>query len=147
MMCAVDRAKVKTIRAAVGWAASEAGDGVAYALLGGPGNRDEIVRVTFRCSPLAALRGRDVGYAALNAVAAELHERGIQRLRFAVEDQRLVADLTDRLPVPAPLAIPYITLGCALNRFRAAAVVATGEPAVRDLSARARAEVFLRAAA
>jgi len=148
IMRAVERRRNgEAIRAAIGFAASEAGDGVAYASLGRSERGGRIVRVAFRCRPLAALRGRDVSYAAVEAVAAELRRQGLRGVEIAVDDERLVADLAERLPLPAALSIPYVTLRCELNRFREATVVASDEPAVRDLTARARAEAFLQAAA
>jgi hypothetical protein len=148
IMKAVDRRKVeRPIQAAIGLAASETGDGIAYALLGLVGSGGAVVRVAFRCPALPALQGRDVAYAAVLAVAGEVRSRGVRRVVFAVEDERLVRDLDERAAVPAPLAVPYVSLRCALNRFSEARVVVSGESVVRDLSARARAEVFLQPAA
>jgi hypothetical protein len=146
-MVGVNRGNRKgAVRAAIGFAAGEAGEGTAYALLGASG-KEGVVRVPFRCRPLPALRGRDVSYAALTAVAVELRRRGLRGVVFVIEDERLVRDLDGRLPVPAPLAMPYVMLRCELNRFHEALVTASDEPAIRDLSARSRAEVFLRSAA
>jgi hypothetical protein len=146
-MVGVNRENRKgAVRAAIGFAAGDAGEGTAYALLGASGN-GSVVRVPFHCRPLPALRGRDVAYAALTAVAVELRRRGIRDVVFATEDERLVRDLDERLPVPAPLAMPYVALRCELNRFHKAHVTASDEAAIRDLSARSRAEVFLQTAA
>jgi hypothetical protein len=146
-MVGVNREKRKgAVRAAIGFAAGDAGEGTAYALLGASGNGG-VVRVPFRCRPLPALRGRDISYSALTAVAIELRRRGIRSVALVTEDERLVRDLDERLPVPAPLAMPYVALRCELNRFQEAHVTASDEPAIRDLSARSRAEVFLQPAA
>ena len=148
MVATVRGKSAKVVRATLGFAAGEgAGAGVAYALLGAPESGGAVVRVAFRCRPLAALRGRDVAYAALRAVAEEVRARGVQRVVFALDDERLARDLHERLPVPGPLAMPYVSLRCALNRFAEATVVAAGEAAARDLTARARAEVSLHIAA
>ena len=80
-------------------------------------------------------------------MAIELRRRGARNVALVTEDDRLVRDLDERHAVPAPLAMPYVALRCELNRFHEAHVAASDEPAIRDLSARARAEVFLRAAA
>jgi hypothetical protein len=135
------------VRATIGFAVDERGDGIAYALLGAEGSGGAVVRVPFRCSPAEALRGRDVSYAALRAVAEEVRGRGVRHAVFAIEDERLIRELDERLPVPGPLALPYVSLRCALNRFSEATVVVAGEPAARDLAGRARAEVSLHVAA
>jgi hypothetical protein len=135
------------VRATIGFAADEGGDGIAYVLLGAAGSGGAVVRVPFRCRPVGPLRGRDVSYAALLAVAEETRGRGVRRVVFAIEDERLVRELDERLPVPGPLAMPYVSLRCALNRFSEATVVVAGEAAARDLAGRARAEVSLHVAA
>jgi hypothetical protein len=149
IMVAMTRGRsAKLVQATLGFAAAELGGaGVAYALLGASGSGAAVVRVSFRCRPLAALRGRDVAYAALRAVAEDVLGRGVTRIVFALDDERLVKDLDERLPVPGALAMPYVSLRCALNRFAEASVVVDGEAAARDLTARARAEVSLDIAA
>jgi hypothetical protein len=87
---------------------------------------------------------REVGYAALTAVAAMLAERKITKVHFRIGDAELVRDLSKHRDVPAPLVLPYVRLGCALNRF-ASFVLDAGEDA--DLDGRARAEVFIDSAA
>ena len=48
---------------------------------------------------------------------------------------------------PQPLAMPYVLLGCALNRFKSASVRLGDAPACRDLTARARADISINVAA
>ena len=72
--------EMKTVT--VGFAERD-GAGVAYALVGS-GGRGAAVRVGFTCRTLPALRGRDVAYAALDAVAAAMQERGLHRQRSDV---------------------------------------------------------------
>lgn len=76
-----------------------------------------ILRVPFHVERYPALRGREVGYAALTAVSKALRERGVRRLRLGVSDADLVADVTQHRSVPPPLVLPYVRLGCTLNRF------------------------------
>jgi hypothetical protein len=97
--------------------------------------------------PLPALLGRDVGYAALRAVVAELIHRRIRPVEIRVADATLAEDLACRRDLPAALVVPYVTLRCALNRLPGAAVVPAVERTVHDLTARARAEVSLNVAA
>ncbi len=133
----------------IGFAApQEGGASIAFARLHGDGRRPEsLVRVGFRCRPLLALHGRDVAYVAVEAVAAELLRRGLRSVTLSVANSDLVADLADRRAVPASLTLPYVRLRCTLNRFAAVSVEAGDERSLRDLTARARAEVCLTIAA
>jgi hypothetical protein len=126
--------------------AERGGRGVAYAV-GGSGGRGPAVRVGFTCRPLPALLGRDVAYAALEAVAGELLKRGVSRVVFRIDDDRLPRDLAERRSMPNALILPYVRLRCALNRFAHASVEAAAGNVARDASARARADVWLNVAA
>jgi hypothetical protein len=142
----VGRSERRAIHVAVGCAASDRGDGVAYARIESLGE-PETVRIAFRCRPQPALRDRDVAYAALNAVAKHLRERGLHRVVFATGDAQLARDLEEHRSLPPALAMPYVTLRCTLNRFASATVVTADDETVRDLTARARAEASLHVAA
>jgi hypothetical protein len=131
------------VQAQLGSAADDLGNGIAYArLLTRTGER--LVRVAFRVKRFAGLGGREVGYAALTSVATMLAERGINAVAFHVPDGELALDLAQRRDVPAPLVIPYVRLGCALNRFASFAIERGEDP---DLDGRARAELFIHPAA
>ncbi|HEY8298085.1 MAG TPA: hypothetical protein VIG32_08705 [Candidatus Baltobacteraceae bacterium] len=132
------------VQAAVGFAADPGGYGVAYARLKG-GRGERLVRVPFRVTRFPALLDREVGYAALTAVAAHLRERGVAAIEIAVDDAHLATDLRERRELPQALSLAYVRLGCTLNQFRDYSVVdgaGTG-----DLTARARAEVAMHVAA
>jgi hypothetical protein len=126
--------------------AADRGRGVVYAMVGSAG-RQSLVRVGFGCRPLPVLFGRDVAYYAIDALLDELLQRGVDRVELRIEDEHLLADLAERRPVPNPLIVPYVRLRCKLNRFSAATVVRASDAAIRDLSARARAEASLDFAA
>ncbi len=130
----------------VGFAAGNGGDGVAYAALRGSDGTESVVRVGFRCRALAALRGRDIAYAALAALADDLLRREVRDVVFRIDDAELPVDLRERRALPAALTVPYVVLRCKLNRFRRAAVV-VADASSRDLTARAKAEVSLNIAA
>ena len=131
------------VQAQIGYAADEHGNGIAYTrLMSRTGER--LVRVAFRVQRLAALDGREVGYGALAAVAALLHDHGVGNVRFLIPDEQLIADVTQRRDVPPPMVLPYVRLGCALNRLKAYELCAGSDP---DLSQRALAEVTLHTAA
>ena len=128
----------------IGFAERE-GRGVAYAVISG--GRGPAVRVGFACRPLPALLGRDVAYAALDAIAGEMRERGLQRVVFRLDDDHLIADLDQRRALPNALIVPYVGVRCTLNRFREARVERCADGIVRDLTARARADVWFNLAA
>lgn len=133
------------IEATLGYAADESGAGVAYAAVRTPARTaPALLRIPFRVRRYAGLAGREVGYAAVAAVARALHDRKVRRVRFAVPDDELVADVRERRALPQALTLPYINLGCAFNQFNECAVIATTDD---DLCGRARAEVALHVAA
>jgi hypothetical protein len=88
---------------------------------------------------------REVGYAALLAVADTLSQEGYRRVRLAVADERIAHDLAQRRSLPMALSLLYVRLKCRLNTFVQAEVVVRMPP--EDLANRARAEVELSAAA
>ena len=131
---------------AVGFAADEQGNGVAYVRLGAGGERARLMRVAFTVKRYPALLEREVGYAALTAASNALRARGVRRVRLAVDDPRLAAEVREHRDVPAPLAMAYVRLGCALNQF-AEYEIAELPQGESDLRSRARAEVAVHAAA
>jgi len=131
------------VQAQLGYASDHRGCGVAYCrLTSRVGER--LVRVAFHIRRFAGLDEREVGYGAVTAVAGLLRERGIASVAFIVPDTRLVNDVNEHGDVPAPLVLPYVYLGCALNRFESFALRAGDD---RDLAQRASAEVALQTAA
>lgn len=135
------------VQVQLGYAADEVGNGVAYARLSSR-TGERLVRAAFRV-PLrqaqdGSVAGRLVSYAAVTAIAAMLSERGVERATFLVPDAHLVADRNDHRDVPPPIVLPYVRLGCVLNRFKTFALEFGEDP---DLGARARAEVALSPAA
>jgi len=131
--------------AATGFAADAHGNGVAYTRLMLRGT-PRVLRVPFTLKRYPALLDREVGYAALAAVAGALGRRGIERPRFLVGDTQLVRDLAEHRDVPAALMLAYVRLRCALNQFKEydIAVSVAGE---NDLTARAQSEVAMHVAA
>jgi hypothetical protein len=132
------------IQAAIGYAVSPQGQGVAYAHVLGAPARQELLRLTFRVPPTLRSVDRSAAYAALTAVADELRLRGIRRVEFVVDQRELVDELTERRTLPETLVLPYVRLRCSLNAFSRSSVHA-GK--TEDLTQRARAEAALNLAA
>lgn len=133
------------IEAATGFAADVRGNGVAYArlMLGGT---PRVLRVPFTVKRYPALLDREVGYAALSALSAVLRHRGVDRVRFFVDDRHLASDLCEHRDVPAPLTLAYVRLRCALNQFKEYDIAQSGA-SESDLTARARSETAMHVAA
>ena len=134
---------IPATRAVLGYAADDAGCGVAYARLGPSG--ENLLRVPFRVRRYPGLGGREVGYAALSAVAGRLCDRGVSRVTFEMNDPDLVSDVAERRSLPAPLILPYVGLRCSLNRLDGYAL--TFGPGSEELAQRARGEVTVHVAA
>ena len=131
---------------AVGYAADGAGVGYAYAIVGTGAGRGE-VRVPFTCRPLAALEGREAGYAAVAAVAAHLRGRGYTRVRLRFGHAGVVDELSGRVAAHPALAMAYVKTRCALHAFAVARVERAEPVEIEELTARARADIGERASA
>jgi hypothetical protein len=128
--------------AEVGFAAGRAGTGIAYADVSGRGQK-RLLRVPFRVHARGA-EDRVIGYAALTAIVRALRRWHVERVRLAVNDPALVADLGGHREVPGSLVMPYVRLRCMLNQLAEFDVIEASES---DLTQRARAEVALNVAA
>lgn len=137
---------MKTVQAAAGYAADEAGNGVAYVRAQLHSRAPMMLRVLFKVRRQPALLGREIGYAALNAVVQSLRRRGFERVALTIEDARLIDELQKRESVPSALTLPYVRLGCALNQFREYELAPLGA-ADADLPVRARSEIDAHIAA
>jgi len=125
---------------AVGYAADARGVGYAYAMVAGGSARAE-VRVPFTCRPLAALEGREAGYAAVAAVAAHLRARGFTRVRLRIENGRVADELSARAAAHPALAMAYVKTRCILHGFAVARVERAEPVETEHLTARARADL------
>jgi len=131
--------------AEIGYAANPRGLGVAYVRTESQG-QNAVLRVPFRVQSGLGLFDRQVGYAALAAVVKKLEDKGMGRVVIRLDDDSLIEDVQGHREVPAALSLSYIRLGCALNAL-AEYRLETGADNAQDLTARARAEVHLAAAA
>ena len=131
---------------AVGYAADDRGNGIAFAAIS-TGNATGIVRLSFSAPPLPGLEGLECGYAAVAAVGAHAKGRGFGRVRIRIGDARVVADLNGAGSPPKSLAMAYVKIRCILHGLGSVRLE-VGEPVeIRDLAARANAEVQLHVAA
>jgi hypothetical protein len=131
------------LQAQLGYAADRLGNGVAYARLTTRAG-ERLVRVAFRVQRFEGLSGREVAYGALTAIAGLLRSHGVERAAFGLADSALVSDCNEHRDVAPALVLPYVRLGCALNRFAEYELHVNGDA---DLEARARAELVLNTAA
>lgn len=132
------------VEAAIGYAVSPQGGGVAYARLTGAFERGELLRQTFRLHKSMVSLDRASGYAALTVIARTLHERGVRNVTLVIDDVQLVQEITVRPAVPESLVLPYVRLRCALNALSTFTIRAG---ATDELTQRARAEAALNLAA
>jgi hypothetical protein len=133
-----------SIEVIVGYAADRKGNGISYARLRSSSG-DRLLRVRFRVQRFAGVDEREIGYAAMTALASYLRDRGIARVMFSLNDSRLIEDVQLRRDVPPPITLPYIRLGCALNRFESYDLRLSQDG--EDLTQRAAAELTLHHAA
>ena len=133
------------VTVAVGFAANEHGEGIAYVQVGDSANA-RTLRVPFSVKRYPALLDREVGYAALTAVGTVLRRRGVERARLTIDDTCLTRDLHEHRDVPAPLTLSYVRLRCELNQFQEYQI-ADAPASPSDLTARARSDVAMHVAA
>ena len=131
------------VQVQLGYAADRQGAGVAYARLS-TRTGERLVRAAFRAQRFTGLEDREVSYAAIAAIATLLREHKMDRITFLVPDQRLIDDREKHRDLPPPLVLPYVRLGCALNRLKECELRFGADP---DLDQRACAEVALHTAA
>lgn len=141
MLCREMKSLARELEATLGYAAGDRGRGIAYARLR-EARGEHLLRVSFRVRPQFV--AREVAYAALIAVAQTLHRRGVVKARFVLEDERLVAEVTEHGELSAAMVLPYVRLKCALNQFDAVSLAAAQ---TLDLTQRARAEIALNSVA
>jgi len=132
------------LHAAIGFASDDQGNGVAYVRVAGT-KAERVLRVPFGVKRFGGLRGREVGYAALHAVAEVLRRHVNGGVTFLLDDPVLAGDLREHREVPAALTLAYVRLRCALNQFARYEIAESGGES--DLTARARSELALHVAA
>jgi hypothetical protein len=84
--------------------------------------------------------GHDYTYAGLIAALERLRSLDVKRVLVQTDDQSVVAEIERRVDPHRDLTLPYIMLGCKLNEFAAARLIAV--PAQRCAPLRAKAMAF-----
>jgi hypothetical protein len=125
---------------AVGYASDRSGQGIAYAAIA-TGTGRTVVKLPYHAAPLAALEGREAGYAAVSAVGAYLRGRGFTRVRVRLADDAVVEDLNARSLVPPALAMAYVKTRCVLHGFAVARVERAEPIETNELQNRARTDL------
>jgi|GEM_PF-1491093 len=110
----------------------------ALSVLDRSGNAGGEHFIPFGLHEVQSLRGRDYLYAGLGAALDRLHSLNVRRAVIQVDDELLVAELNKKTEPHRDLTLLYIMVGCKLNEFSNAKVVAV--PAARLERLRSKAE-------
>lgn len=82
-------------------------------------------------------QGRDFVYAGLAAALDRLRSLGIRRVLVQTDDEQLVAELAKKAEPHRDLTLLYIMVGCKLNEFASAKVVAVPPSRIEHLREKA----------
>jgi hypothetical protein len=93
-------------------------------ILGALGTQSGEHFIPFEVQEIPSMLGRDFGYAGMLAVLERMRKLGIRRVLIHSDDVALVDELDHRAEPHRELTLPYITLGCKLNEFVRARVLA-----------------------
>ena len=83
--------------------------------------------------------GRQYSYAALTAAIDKLRSLRVDRALIVIDDELLVDELERRVEPPKELFLQYVIVGCKLNEFRWAKVIAAQSARLEQLRIRAQA--------
>ena len=91
----------------------------------------------FALDEIGSQRGRDYLYAGLAAALDRLQSMNVRRALIQVDDERLVAELSKKAEPHRDLTLLYIMVGCKLNEFVSAKVIAIPRSRLEQLRAKA----------
>jgi hypothetical protein len=109
---------------------------VGIQLLGSLGTDSGEHFIPFELTETPSQLGRDYGYAGMLAALQRLRSLGVRRVVVQTDDAALVNELDHRAEPHNDLSLPYIMLGCKLNEFARARIIAS--PADRLAALRAK---------
>lgn len=81
--------------------------------------------IPFEVQETPSQLGRDYGYAGMLAALQRLRALGVRRVVIQTDDAALVDELDHRAEPHSDLTLPYIMLGCKLNEFARARIIAS----------------------
>ncbi len=131
---------------AIGYGIDERGRGIVFATIA-TGTASRVVRLSFAATPAPALEGREAGYAAIAAIGHYLKRHGFGRVRIRLADERVARELNGMTTPPKALAMAYVRVRCLLHGLGLARLEVAQPIEVRDMQARATAEITLHVAA
>lgn len=76
---------------------------------------------------------REYAYTGLTTAIDRLRSLRVDRVLIVVDDDTLVEELERRVEPPKELSLPYVILGCKLNEFRRAKIVAAHSSRLEQL--------------
>lgn len=103
-------------------------------LIGAPGSAGGEYFVPFTVPSDAS--SREYAYAGLTVAIDRLRALKIERVLLVVDDEQLVEELERRLEPPREVFLQYVIVGCKLNEFRRAKVVAATSSRLEQLRAK-----------
>ena len=109
---------------------------VGVQLLGSLGTDSGEHFIPFEVSETPSQLGRDYGYAGMLAALQRLRALGVRRVLIHTDDAALVDELDHRAEPHSDLTLPYIMLGCKLNEFARARVIASPSEQLAGLRAK-----------
>lgn len=92
--------------------------------------------IPFEVQETPSQLGRDFGYAGMLAALQRLRMLGVRRVVIHTDDTALVDELDHRAEPHSDLTLPYIMLGCKLNEFSRARVIASPAERLEGLRAK-----------
>jgi len=95
--------------------------------------------IPFAVHEQPAQLGRDYTYAGLISALERLRSLDVKRVLLQTDDESLVAEIERRVEPHRDLTLPYIILGCKLNEFASARVIAVPPQRLAALRAKASA--------
>jgi hypothetical protein len=101
-----------------------------------PGSGSGEYFVPFAASGTTPASDREFAYAGLTVAIDRLRDLKIDRVLIVVDDEQLVEELERRVDPPREVFLQYVILGCKLNEFRRAKVVAVRSSRLEQLRAK-----------
>ena len=95
--------------------------------------------IPFAVHELPSQLGHDYTYAGLITALERLRSLDVKRVLLQTDDETVVAELERRADPHRDLTLPYIILGCKLNEFASARIIAVPSQRLAALRAKAAA--------